>query len=389
MRSRFSLLSSALVGSALALLLVTSSARTAHAGYERTFDTGSIIIPMDLAYQDTGLLQAYGLVYQLLAHDITVYWVIDETKTWHAASCDTVGDECAWDCAEEGSGVKCDYPTASPDFFASAMVLWDSDGTLAPGTMIASHGYRGGPFVIDAADAEAARAIIDAWNDMSLWDANPWARRTIVHVVSAHETTAPLTANVKKEMIAAPTIAVFSDGNEDIATGYLRAAGIPQSNGAEFPSGRCRDGECGPGTVNPDMLTVVSIMGDMGTCDAPNTDHHNGALFDTDGSPAYCQIMSMHWGVNERRVVQRRRVSSDTGCMRGRDVHLSRPRGRRRGAQLPPDVHALLRRVPGGQRLREHGAEPELAVPRRRRAHRTLPHDRRHAARLSVRRGRR
>ncbi|MBW2464322.1 MAG: hypothetical protein JRH11_21915, partial [Deltaproteobacteria bacterium] len=124
-------------------------------------------------------------------------------------------------------------------------------------------------------------------------------------VVSVHEVTASFSGHVVKEMIAAPTIAVFSDGNEDIATGYLRAAGIPQSNGSEFPTDKCRDpDDCGPGTPNPDMLTVESIMGDMGTCEAPNMDHRNGALFGADGTPAYCQIMSMHWGVDDRETVE-------------------------------------------------------------------------------------
>ena len=38
----------------------------------RAFDTGSLIIPMDLAYQSTGMFQAYGLIYQLLQHDVHV-----------------------------------------------------------------------------------------------------------------------------------------------------------------------------------------------------------------------------------------------------------------------------------------------------------------------------
>lgn len=36
----------------------------------RTFETGSLVIPMDLAYQDRGLFQAYGLVFQLLRQDV-------------------------------------------------------------------------------------------------------------------------------------------------------------------------------------------------------------------------------------------------------------------------------------------------------------------------------
>jgi hypothetical protein len=290
--------------SALTLSLALTPA-PASAGYERTFEAGSLVVPMDLSYQDQGMLQAYGLVFALLDHGITVYWVIDEEKTWHHAPCNTPGDECAWDCDEEGSGIKCEYPTASPDFFVGAMVLWDDSGAIATGTTITSHGYRGGPFVIDAAEADEAQVIIDAWNDPSMWGDNPWAQRSTFQVVSVHETTEAFTGNVRKEMVQAPTIAVFSDGNEDIATGYLRAAGIPQSNGTEFPTDKCNDAaDCGPGSPNPDMLTVVSIMGDMGTCDAPNTDHANGALFNEDGTPAYCQIMSMHWNVADRERVE-------------------------------------------------------------------------------------
>src|SRR5690606_8265340 len=128
------------------------AASPAAAGYERTFETGSLIIPMDLAYQDEGMFQAYGLVFQLLRQGVTVYWVIDPAKTWHDAPCNTPGDECEWDCAEEGSGVRCPYPTASPDFFAGATVVWSS-GSMSPGDTISSHGYRGGPFVIDASEA--------------------------------------------------------------------------------------------------------------------------------------------------------------------------------------------------------------------------------------------
>ena len=274
---------------AAVLSLAASQARAA----ERTFPAGSLIIPMDLAYQDTGLLQAYGLLYELLRQNVRVYWVIDPDKTFHGAACNTPGNECPWDCAEVGSA-KCPYPTASPDFTATATIVADDRGTRT-GT-VTTHAYRGGPFVIDAADAVRARVIVDAWNDPVL------ATRTVFEIVSVHEAMAPFTGDVAKEMLASPTIAVFSDGNEDIATGYLRAAGIPQSNGAEFPTGRC--GACGPGTANPDMLTAESVMGDLGTCAAPSQDHENGALFRADGLPAYCQIMSMHWAVTDRERVE-------------------------------------------------------------------------------------
>lgn len=267
-------------------------------GGTHTFAATSLIIPMDLSYQATGMFQAYGLIYRLLQNDIHIYWMIDPNKTYHAAACNDTASPCAWDCGVEGSGVKCPYPTSSPDFTATTKVIWDDTGAVARGTMLGAHGYRGGPFAIDAADHDAALAIIDAWNTQGM------VPRSVFHVVSVHETTAPFTGNVDRVMLHAPTIAVFADGNETIATGYIRAAGIPQSSGAEFPTNKCGMTDCGPGTANPDMLTEQAIMGPLGTCANPNLDHHNGALFKADGTPAYCQIMSMHWNVTDRETVQ-------------------------------------------------------------------------------------
>jgi len=294
---------------ALALGLGSLVAPRAARAADRTFAAGSLIIPMDLSYQSTGMFQAYGLIYQLLRQGVHVHWIIDPGKTWHAAACNTAGDECTWDCAIEGSGVKCAYPTASPDVSITTKTIWDDKGGVPRDTPLGMHRYRGGPFAIDAADKAKALAIIDAWNDMSKWAANPWAMRTVFHVTSVHEATAAFTGNSARELVAPPSIAVFSDGNEKIATGYLRAAGIPQSSGAEFPANNCSGTTCGPGTTNPDMLTPESIAGDLGTCNAPNNNHQNGALFKPDGTPAYCQIMSMHWGVN-----QRERVECEGGC---------------------------------------------------------------------------
>jgi hypothetical protein len=267
-------------------------------GGTHTFATASLIIPMDLSYQSTGMFQAYGLIYQLLKANIHVYWMIDPNKTYHATACNDSTNPCAWDCGVEGTGVKCAYPTSSPDFMATTKILWDDTNAANNNTMLGTHGYRGGPFAIDAADHDAAVAIINMWNTQGT------IPRTVFHVVSVHEATAPFTGNVARVMLHAPTIAVFADGNETIATGYIRAAGIPQSSGAEFPSQSCGTSNCGPNTANPDMLTEQAIMGPLGTCANPNLDHHNGALFKPDGTPAYCQIMSMHWNVTDREKVQ-------------------------------------------------------------------------------------
>ncbi len=297
--SRRSLTVASLAGIILTVISGASPARAAG----RTFAASSLIIPMDLAYQNIGMLQAYGLLFQLLRQGIPVSWAIDPNKTWHAAPCNSPNDLCTWDCAVQGSAVKCPYPTASPDFFAGSTVLWDDSGGPS-GAAIANHGYRGGPFLIDAAHRTAALTIINAWNDPALWPGAPWAVRTIFRIVSVHEATTGFVAPVAKDMVAAPRIAVIADRNEDIATGYLRAAGIPQGNGSEFPAARCVAGNCGPGTANPDMLPLPGIMGDMGTCNAMNYDHRNGSLFTPQGLPAFCQVVSAHWNVADRETVQ-------------------------------------------------------------------------------------
>lgn len=40
------------------------------------FPAGSLIIPMDIDYQDMGMFEAYGLVYELLRNDVPVDWVL-------------------------------------------------------------------------------------------------------------------------------------------------------------------------------------------------------------------------------------------------------------------------------------------------------------------------
>jgi hypothetical protein len=91
------------------------------------FAAGSLIIPMDTDYQDMGMLRAYGLVYELLRQNVPVRWVIKTGKQ-----------------------------NGDTDFTASAM-------DVLSGAVIADHGYRGGPWVVDAADVDEAMPIIEAW----------------------------------------------------------------------------------------------------------------------------------------------------------------------------------------------------------------------------------
>ncbi len=75
---------------------------------------------------------------------------------------------------------------------------------------------------------------------------------------------------------------MMADGNQKIARKYMQAAKIPDSVGdPAWPD------------ASPDMLDPDEIAGPT------EENHHDGALFDGDGDPVYCQFMSMHWGVKD------------------------------------------------------------------------------------------
>ena len=219
------------------------------------FAAGSLIIPMDTDYQDMGMLRAYGLVYELLRQGVPVRWVIKPGKQ--------IGDE---------------------DFTASAT-------DLLSGAEIDAHGYRGGPWVIDASDADAALSVIEAWQTD-----NP--------ETAVHEATAEFSGDVSRVLVVAPTIAMMADGNQKIARKYMVAAGIPDSVGdPNWPD------------ASPDMLDPDEISG-------PNVvdDHTDGALFDEEGDPVYCQFMSMHWAVND--AVQNPEVVAEMRAFLQNPTHL-------------------------------------------------------------------
>jgi hypothetical protein len=181
---------------------------------ERNFPAGSLIIPMDKSYQpdgDNGILEAYGLVYYLLAHkdafgehDITVYWIVNEQKT-------TIN---AVDFVIE------DLTLVSPQVVAKK---YDHAGgttalTFRSGDTSQRVSYLGAPWIIDAQDAAKAKAIID----LSGWAA-----------VDVHVAQVPFKAPVHRELRGTPPIIALMNNTESLTGGnaailesYLRMAGI-------------------------------------------------------------------------------------------------------------------------------------------------------------------
>jgi hypothetical protein len=197
------------------------------------FPTGSLVIPMGTNFQNTGTLRAFGLVYSLLRNGVTVHWAILTGKA-----------------------------AGATDFTIAAPATVSNRETGAAVTIPAV--YRGGSFIVSGADRAAALPIITAW----------LASDTVTVV---HDVTGTFSADIARTLTAAPRIAVFADGNENIAFTNLNAAGITDSAGAVW----------GPTSV--DLLTEAEITGPTA---ASTTD---GALFRADGSPAFCHVTSMHW----------------------------------------------------------------------------------------------
>jgi len=207
------------------------------------FAPGSLIIPMDTDFQDVGMFQAYGLVYQLLKNDIDVYWLIKTPKE--------LGDA---------------------DFVALAV-----DVSTIAGDVPMEHGYRGGPFAVAAEDAAAAMAVVDAWQAS--------------HVTAVHQATEEFIGPVSRTLRKTPRIGIMANGQEDISFEYMNAAGVPDSLDQAWPDAKDPTAEY---AGYPDILSVAEIRGPT------DTDDKDGALFDESGEPVFCELMTMHWAVADR-----------------------------------------------------------------------------------------
>src|SRR5262245_21306182 len=185
---------------ATAFALAFASAFVASTARADTFAAGSYIVPMDTTYQDAGMLKAYGLVYQLVRRGVPVRWVVNPAKAYQGA----------------------DFTASAVDVRAKAAIV--------------NYAYRGGPFVIDSANAAAALPHITTWQQ-----ANP--------SVAVHSASAPFTGTVAKLLSVAPRIALLADGNQAIAVAYLNAAGIADSQGAAWSA------------TSSDVLTPVQVAG--------------------------------------------------------------------------------------------------------------------------------
>jgi len=216
------------------------------AATDKTFGSGSLIIPMDgSTYQpssDGGIYVAYGLVYRLLANKaadgvtpdpIPVYWIINDQKTSITGADLTISST---------------TDPVAKEYKVGAQIPISGVGT--------SISYSGGPFVIDSANAAAAEAI--------------WANG--FQNVNLHVAKVPFTAPVQRELFGSPPkIALLNDsesrtGNATkILADYLQAAGIVNDTTKCNP---LNAPVSGPGCVY-DVLTPNEVAG-IKTIGTPN-----------------------------------------------------------------------------------------------------------------------
>jgi len=216
-----------------------------------TFGQGTLILPMGNNHQNNAMTRANGLAYHLLRNNIPLQWAVLPGK------------------AQDGN-----------DFTIPAGATVVNRRTTT--NIAAPVNYRGGGFIIAAANAAAALPFITAW-------------MTADGITNVHELTSNTTfqADIVKTLTAAPSIAVFEDGFEDVAYTNLNAAGILDSANNVWSL-------TSPGSLAPALIA--------GT--APN--NADGALFDG-GFPAYAFLTSEHYDTPDPEIVAEVRSWLDAG----------------------------------------------------------------------------
>lgn len=254
---------------ALAVLCLTTLPWAAGATDLR-FEQGSLIIPMQRAYQDEcGAVAAYGLVYRLLQNHITVYWAVNPNKASHHRCQNSVypknGSDGVKPTAAEAKAMDgCDLTVATDSGYPVSLLdnvnavtkvnnTWATYDTssYAPNNTgeksftVDSNDkylrYMGGPFVIDATQAAAARKLIQDNADFANFRSTTACYKsgspqlgTAFHV-NVHVANNAFVAPVARVMNQLPPPIALVKGNAvDVLIGYLQHAGL-QSDASQNP----------------------------------------------------------------------------------------------------------------------------------------------------------
>jgi MYXO-CTERM domain-containing protein len=219
----------------------------------KAFSRGSLVIPMDVCYQATDddlhansngyqpvscnqdkapgdVIRAYGLVYELIRHDVAVYWIINNTKT-----------------ATTDVDLTIQYNGGPPALLWS----WGANGGPS-GTPTSSNkiDYRGGPFVIDGSDYAKAKAVLDSTSVRATFGKG--ARGANDPGVNVHYANVAFTGYVAKTMAGgwtaggavAPKLALLDIGSSN--TPCSGTCATSYTNGKKrtcFSNSNCNSGD--------------------------------------------------------------------------------------------------------------------------------------------------
>ena len=207
-------------------------------GNSTTFGAGTIIIPMDACYQrgidvatlpsycnvanskasaDDAPLKAYGLVFFLLRHQVTVYMAIDPKKT-------AIDGIDLW-LADYGAGTtlvdRYDWATNKVVPLADT-----SAGVIA---------YRGGPFLIDSSQRDRVLKLLATDPDFAQF-------RSAANI-TVHVTNRSFPTSIAKSITAVPSRiallqvpALRGDSPTEILVRYLASAGLDFAGAGGTPS---------------------------------------------------------------------------------------------------------------------------------------------------------
>jgi hypothetical protein len=268
---------------------------------QKAFAKGSIVIPMDACYQNTGgtapdascpsnggstrdagdVIKAYGLVYQLVRAGVPVYWVIQSGKT-------------ALTGADLTLLLQGGAPVTKYDWAGGT-----AGTSMPPNNAGSSITYMGGPWVIDGSDFAAANAVLQQAGIKSVFAAAPAVNLHVSQVAFTGYAAKVFAGGWNAGGAVAPKLALLNipggDGRyaDHVLEGYLIRAGLaPQCVLSNPP---CADSSAG--TASPaghgqiyDRLEAADFLPPTCTTDA---DCPSGSLCTTVvGAQRYCDWRS-------------------------------------------------------------------------------------------------
>lgn len=329
------------------LLIAWALALTAAAQSDTmTFGRGSLIIPMQGSYQrGNGIVAAYGLVWRILksndaggfnaSHPVTIYWVINGNKTspnrcvpsnLHLPPAPNNGswNDPAWN---DGCDISIQNLTQQPVVPVSFTVGFPTSGIYPNATVpnfatttptarpafpalttlnntntprFTTVQYMGGPFVIDAADAQNVIEFLRSGTDPQATQfitacAGSDTPSTTCHFVQLHQSTIEFTAQIGKRINKTPPKIALVDSasagsvSSGILNTYLDNAGLDFTGAAGCPAGTFSGCKLAPGQIydtfdaNKDLISTAT--------DAYGLLNRLGA----DGKPMYKVFWAPHW----------------------------------------------------------------------------------------------